>query len=201
MRRRCSVPALTAVSLLLITPAELRADDRSREGFFTSLGMGWGESHDDRTFTIFLVGIGREVEVVEEKSGDGLALDLKLGAGLSQETLLYFVTRSSRIGDDTAGVMGIGIARFLRPVAPSFYFLGMFGLSRVVQGGVTIPFTLTGSGSTGMGVGAGIGYEFLPYLGLEATVTFGNPEWRSNPLAEEKHSFLSFVVTVQGTLY
>ena len=163
--------------------------------------MGWGGAHDDRTFTIFHVGTGREVEVVEETSGDGLALDLKLGGGLSQETLLYFVTRSSRIGDDTAGVMGIGITRFLRPAAPSFYFLGMFGLSRIVRDGVTIPFTLTGSGSTGMGVGAGIGYEFLPYLGLEATVTYGNPEWKTNPLAEEKHSFVSFVVTVQGTLY
>jgi hypothetical protein len=186
---------------LLIAPTELHAGGGDRAGQFASLGIGGGATLYNRTFTD-LQFPDLKLEETKTKSGGGIALDFKLGGGLSRVTWLYFASRSTRFGSHSSSLMALGVTRFLGRSAPSLYMSGLFGIAQWFEHGVTTPFQaiFSGADGTGMGVGVGIGYEFVRHLSLEATVTFAQPN-DVQPTRETENSLVSFLVTIQATAY
>lgn len=150
-----------------------------RKGFICGIGAGVGYTN----FTAPLAAYwgdayeGSWPDPRQTKSAFGT--ELKIGHGLSDSFLLYYTSRISwlplsNLYRDTMvanGSAGVGIMYFpLRSI--DFYFVGSLELAVLTTWHP--PFKLEKARQTGLAVSGGIGYEFLPHLTVDFTVSFGH---------------------------
>lgn len=158
---------LLAVGILLgFQPAN--AFDGFRSGFMVGLGAGYQTIDVDYSY------FGLEIA---SESYTGPATSLKIGGGVSDQFLLYYVRNASwytapsfdgfQTKDVTVlmGISGLGGTYYFSPEAPSVYILGAFGL-----GDFAAPLESDIEDDTGGAVLLGGGYEISDRVHLEATI-------------------------------
>jgi len=155
--------SFTILALSLISSSAFSFDE-SRKGF--SISVGGGFHTIDTEFSL-------DGAKVASPSENGLATSLKIGGGVNEQVLLYYVRNASwysgpYFDDDvtyTIGIGGFGVSYFLSPTAPSAYFLGAIGV-----GDMSAPFESHIQTDTGSAFMIGGGYEFKPHVQFEATI-------------------------------
>jgi hypothetical protein len=166
--------------LILVSFVSATADPSpgiDRKGFLVGTGLGMGNS-----------ALSREVTFYGVRSGTGVALDFKVGAGLTNRLLVYYTHKASilevAMGFWGGGyvvsheMQGAGVSYYLKDDAPSPYLIGAIGRSRVSR---------RGTSNSELAFGGGLGLELVRMLSFEFTLNRG----RSGAIA----SFL----TVNGT--
>ncbi len=162
MRRQLQMAGLM---LLLLGSASAQAFNNQREAFIVGLGIGYHGTDLDFSHT---------ASPTETDSAAGLATSVRIGFGLSNRFLLYYLSEASwykRRGDTwSLGLNGLGMAWYFSPRAPSAYVHGGYGYSYS-----SLP-SEGGSDSSKFGNGyiLGAGYEFMPHLNLEASYLRAN---------------------------
>lgn len=201
--RRVMVLAVIATILLLAVAAH--AFDGSRKGFI--LGFGVGPGYTSFTQTVEIPAIDFD-ETSDRENSFSFATDFKIGGGITDQFLLYYVNRVTWFGMENAldenvtianGIGGVGVSYYIQTTAPSLYFLGSIGLSTWMT-----PFEDEIGNWLGFGVSGGVGYEFAAHWGVEATVNYGNPkdeETEDGRTMEASTSALAFAVIVYGLAY
>ena len=150
-----------------------------RKGFICGIGAGVGYANFTEPLAAYWGDAyeGSWPDPRQTKSAFGT--ELKIGHGLSDQFLLYYTSRISwlplsHLYRDTMvanGSAGAGIMYFpLRSV--DFYFVGSLGLAVLTTW--QPPFKLEKARQTGLAASGGIGYEFLPHLTVDFTVSFGH---------------------------
>jgi len=139
------------------------AFDEKRKGFLVSVGAGIHSVSVEDSFGLSS----------EEMSKTGLATSFKLGGGLTDNFVLYYVRNASWYNDSylyNAGVAGIGSAIYFKSSSPSLYLHGGFGV-----GDLSAPLELTTiEAETGKGFLLGAGYEFGNRVTVEGTYMAGD---------------------------
>jgi len=173
------------VVVAMLSATQSFAFDNKRQGFV--LGLGAGFHNTDMDFTYY-------GSTISSESESGLATSFKIGGGVTDQFLLYYVRNASWFNapyyngyvtrDETymLGLSGIGASYFLSPSAPSVYFLGALGI-----GDLSVPSE--GESDTGSAVMFGAGYEFKSHLMLEATLLSTNIDSSNSALGLESRSF------------
>ena len=163
MRKFCYL----AVLLLINIPVANAFDD-SREGFVLGLGAGFHNFNEDFNY---------DGAKISSLSRNGLATSFKIGAGITDQVLLYYVRNASWFSAPyfngittsdityTVGISGVGVTYYFSPSAPSSYILGAVGV-----GDISAPFEKGVAPDTGSALMFGGGYEVSEHVQLEATV-------------------------------
>jgi hypothetical protein len=191
MRFSSLAVVVTAIGCLCAGGAS--AFDGKRSGFVLGFGAGAGWTSFTRT-----VDTGTYSESSDRQDKLSVGTDFKIGAGIGDRFLLYYVNRVAwfQVEDaffdkdlKYAAVGLLGASYYFGDASPSFYLLGLVGTSNWVS------FDDGGS-MMGFGVGAGAGWEFTRHWSVEATVNWGNPgeDWVET-------SVFSFLVTLNGLAY
>lgn len=152
--------------VMVLSATQSFAFDNQRSGFVLGLGAGFHSTDIDFTFN---------GSTFASESESGLATSFKIGGGITDQFMLYYVRNASwftapyfdgfttRDETYTLGLSGIGASYFLSPSAPSAYFLGALG-----AGDLTVPSQ--GESETGSAAMIGAGYEFQSHVTFEATL-------------------------------
>lgn len=155
-----------AAIFLAATPA--LAFDDNREGFLLGLGAGLHSLKNDYT-------LNGNSYLTESKSG--LATSFKIGGGITNQFLLYFVRNASwfntpvtngattKEATATVGISGIGATYFFEPTSPSGYMLAAIGGSDYA-----FPQESNTRTRTGGAFMLGGGYEFAQHVMFEVTL-------------------------------
>jgi hypothetical protein len=151
-----TVRLLLAISFVtLLAPIQANAFDQNRKGFLVGLGGGFGQS------TMKLTASEGSESISAEVNNGGLAIDFRIGGGVSEKFWLYYTANSvifdgGEFGDNTyvLGINGIGGTYFLQPQAPSAFFNGAIGAGRIFVADDT------DSSESGPAIQLGFGYEF-----------------------------------------
>lgn len=165
-----------AALALLLAPAA-GALDGQRQGFFFQVGIGGGTTSADQKWTI----LDSDFEL--DDSGGSVALDLKIGYGITNKFLLSYstnvgsadlktidgrITGSSKTKETASfGAGGVGVTYFLTEAAPSLFVDVTVGVSSWDDG--------DGNEFSGGGVAVGAGYEFRKNWTAEVDYIFGSP--------------------------
>lgn len=180
-----------------------------RKGFIFGIGAGVGNA----TFSASLAEYWGSSYVgnypVPREIRSTFATELKVGHGLSDQFLLYYVSRIawlplSNLYRDTMIVNGVaGLGMMIYPLRSSdFYLVGSAGLGVLVT--YQPSFTLERARQTGLAVSGGVGYELLPHLTIDFSVNFGNAQ--SSQLDEENKitltaEIVTYLLTVNLLAY
>jgi len=152
---------------LLSTPVA-NAFDNERRGFVIGLGAGLHTLDIDYKYS---------GELLASQSEKGIATSFKIGFGVTNQFLVYYVRKASwfnapvfdgvSVSDTTiiSGISGIGVSYYLSGSAPSAYFLGAFGI-----GDLSAPFESAIETDTGSAYMFGAGYEVSEHVQFEATI-------------------------------
>jgi len=134
------------------------AFDNNRKGFFVGVGGGIHSLSVE-----FNTGFSTESE-----SKTGFASTFKIGGGITDNFVLYYVRNASWYKDTytfATGIAGLGAAYYFNHSAPSPYVHGGIG-----AGDVTAPFDSdVVKVETGTGALIGAGYQFSDRLSVEGT--------------------------------
>ena len=205
MQRLHPVVAL-AVGLVMVAAGTARAFDGKRSGFILGFGLGGGYSHV--TQTLSSTGTGEKLSTTADKYG--VASEFKIGAGIGERFQLYYANRMNWFSAEnalketvtfTSGVGLVGVSYYLEDETPSFYVLGLVGISTW-----DTPLEEYSDPSYGFGIGAGAGWEFTRHFSLEATVNWGNPQ-DDSPTDDWTHDlqldtdFVSVLLTINAIAY
>lgn len=209
--------ALFLVAAIVAGATSASALDGTRKGFI--LGFGIGPSVTSWSFEVTAsAGPFSDSFESDKESNFGLGTDFKIGGGITEKFLLYYVNRVAWFSydwtllDDTGfsdivetvtfayGVGLLGASYYLQPEAPSLYFTGMIGLSTW-----DAPFE-DGWGDAWFGgaVGVGLGYEFAKHWYVEGSINGGNPSVDYDFFifnTELSANAVCFMVTAGGMLY
>jgi opacity protein-like surface antigen len=202
----------TVALFTLLVASSAHAFDGNRKGFILGFGLGGGMA----SFTQTLEHAGLSATSDRENKG-AFATDFKIGAGLNEQFMIYYVARSSWVsvenklwvfGTDDVQIVpldekitilsqvgGLGATYFLSEESSSAYFLGAIGL-----GSWSSPFESGGSTWLGIGLTGGVGFEFAKHWSAEATVSWSEPSDEEGGLKAESN-VISVLVTIQGTAY
>jgi len=193
--------ALACVTLFtLLAASSAHAFDGQRKGFILGFGVGGGMSSFTQTVEI----AGQPSQTSDRENKGGFATDFKIGGGLNEQFMLYYVARSSWFGITNAlnqkvtilsQVGGLGASYYLSEEPSSAYFLGAIGF-----GTWSTPFESGGSTWIGIGLTGGVGFEFAKHWSAEATVSWSKPSDEEGPLRAESN-VVSVLVTIQGLAY
>ncbi len=164
-------------ALLVALPGASSAFDGDRAGFIFGLGLGLGRATQSIEITD-----DPDVTLGIDFSKTGLAADLKLGGGASEQLWVYYHARSIIYSYDASdfgaegssgadsltatsyqGISGVGVTYFLAPQAPAFFFSGTLGVGAIAEFA-----EYSKSTDTGFGFEIGAGYEFAPSFFVEA---------------------------------
>jgi hypothetical protein len=159
-------PLKSAVLIaLLFTAAPALAFDDQRAGFILGMGAGFHTLHDHITTNGYNLA---------SRSEAGLATSFKIGGGITDRILIYYVRNASwfsapygntgRNATYTIGLSGVGTTIFMAPTAPSGYFLAAVG-----AGEKSTPFE-DATPNTGSALMLGGGYEYQKNLMFEGTL-------------------------------
>lgn len=189
----CLFAGIVAVSV----PAH--AFDGKRQGFI--LGFGAGPSVTSFTKTS---SYGSASSTIDRKNKLSLATDFKIGAGVNEQLLIYYINRvnwfsmENLLGDSVviANSCGLlGLSYYINETWPSPYFHGLLGISSWTE-----PLERDSDALIGFGVGAGFGYAFTQHVSFEASINYGNPG-DSGSYPEVKYNALSFCATINVLNY
>ena len=160
----CAIVTMSAVTAF--------AGDGSRKGFAVGGGLGLGYQNANVTLT----GV--------PKDGDdhyfAFGTDIRIGYGVSEETIVYFDNKNSWFSFDGGSSIDKDMASFgIAGIGASYYFDPGPGQTSYVLGSIGLAYWLwPGDGgveATGVGFSVGFGAEFAPHWSVEATVGWGNP--------------------------
>jgi hypothetical protein len=145
------------------------AFDGNHKGFLLGVGLGYAHSSfDDNSISMPL-----------SMPHDGICLDLKVGGGVSEQVQIYWNSKVNCSYSQEASlggfaVSGLGGTYFLKPKAPSLYFMATLGLSGywVRETAVDVGKERGRGSATSIGFGSaiGAGYEFAKHLSVEGSV-------------------------------
>lgn len=181
-----------ALTAMLLSANQASAFDDNREGFILGLGAGLHTIRNDHRLN--------DISDLTESSS-GLASSFKIGGGISDRLVLYFVHNASRfrtpvtVGASTKEVTavmfmdGIGASYFFEPRSPSGYIHA--GL-----GGSVFAFPTESDATTRRG-GAfmvGGGYEFDQHLMFEVTLLASTVSDPNNTPDKIQSSALQFTL-------
>ena len=156
------------VFCILIMSQAANAFDDNRDGFVIGLGAGFHTIDIDFNYSGSNIGSDSE---------SGLATSFKIGWGITNQFLLYYVRNASWYSAPyydgfttsdityTVGIGGVGATYYLSPSAPSGYLLGAIGV-----GDISAPFESDVESDTGSALMFGGGYEVSEHIHLEATL-------------------------------
>ncbi|MCZ6765439.1 MAG: outer membrane beta-barrel protein [bacterium] len=192
--------SLFIVAILMGSSTNVAAFDGQLKGFV--LGGGVGGSWT--SFTQELSGFGAPFDGTSDRENDiGFATDFKIGYGVNDQFLLYYVNRGSWFGLDN--VLGetvtifnsvglVGVSYYVAP-ASSTYIMGLIGIASW-----SAVFEEDSGGQIGFGLGAGVGYEFARHWAIETTFNWGNPEDSEAGLKVSTNAF-ALMVMITGLAY
>ena len=156
-----------------------------RKGFVFGLGIGAGRTSFTEPLAEYYWRNTQEAEwSTARQTRAALVTELKIGHGFSDQFLLYYTSRISWLplqhftkdtmianGAAGAGLMYYPFRRF------GLYFVGNIGLATLVTW--QPPLTLENARRTGVVFSGGIGYQILPHLNLDFTVSSGSANARN----------------------
>jgi hypothetical protein len=160
--RKLMLIALVAATVL--APVHAQAFDGARKGFVLGLGLGFGSAKQ----TISAQGVSLS------NTEGGLATTFKIGAGLSDNFVLYYSNRVVFFNADVTvgltnsshslnqGMSAVAGSYYLEPAGPSFFFTGELGVGILTDRDAD-------ASDSGFGVGLGVGYDFGNHFVLEGT--------------------------------
>ena len=206
--------AFLLVAAIVVTATSVSALDGTRKGFILGFGVGPSVTSWSLEFEASL-GPFSESAKSDTESNFGIGTDFKIGGGITEKFLLYYVNRISWFGFDWTvfevsggtditqsitfayGVGLLGASYYFNVDAPSMYLVGTVGISTW-----TAPFEdWWDEYWIGAGVSAGLGYEFAKHWSVEGTVNIGKPSYELFPGVELSTNAVAFMVTVGGMLY
>lgn len=159
---------LLVLFIIISSSSVVFALDGNRKGFI--IGIGAGASCVNMDFE----------SPIKSEFKTGLATSLKIGGGISNQFVLYYVRNASWISYQieteaysykgqkeifVTGISGLGVTYYFSPESPSWYFLGAIGI-----GDVATPFADDSGSESGSAFMAGGGYEFSPHAHVEGTI-------------------------------
>jgi hypothetical protein len=159
----------------VVTAGTGYAFDGQRRGFV--LGFGVGPAIASYTQTASLEGFPDLTSDRESKGG--LGTDFRIGGGVNEQFVLYYVNRVTWFSLDNAldetvtiasSVGLLGASYYLQPGSHTAYLVGLLGLSTW-----DAPFESDVDAQVGLGLGMGLGYEFSPHWSVEGNLNFGRP--------------------------
>ena len=176
-----------------------------RKGFVFGVGVGIGRSSFTEPLAEYYWRNTQEAEWSSARqTRAALLTELKIGHGFSDQFLLYYTSRISWLpldhftkdtmianGAAGAGFMYFPFRRF------GLYVVGNIGLATLVTW--QPPLTLENARQTGVIFSGGIGYQILPHLNLDFTVSSGSANARNVDDFSEIE-FIDEVVTYSLTL-
>ena len=157
-----------------------------RKGFVFGVGVGVGRTSFTEPLAEYYwrSAQGAEGSPSTRRARSALITELKIGHGFSDQFLLYYTSRIAWLpldhftkdtmivnGAAGAGLMYFPFRRF------GLYFVGNMGLATLVTW--QPPLTLENARQTGVIFSGGIGYQILPHLNLDFTVSSGSANVRS----------------------
>lgn len=156
-----------------------------RKGFVFGFGVGVGRTSFTEPLAAYY---RRNMQEAERSSARqeraSLVTELKIGHGFSDQFLLYYTSRISwlpldHFTKDTMIANGAAGAGFMYYPFRRFglYLVGNVGLATLVTW--QPPLTLENARQTGVIFSGGIGYQILPHLNLDFTVSSGSANARS----------------------
>lgn len=198
MRRWIACSIMLGVLLAISTPSS--AFDGNKKGFM--LGGGLGPAFSSFTQEVDITGLGSAKSDRESKAG--LGTDFRIGAGVSEQFMLYYVNRVAWFSIENVFSENVTIANsigllggsyYLKPDATGMYLNGLVGLSSW-----TAPFESGAEAAVGFGIGVGAGYEFAKHWSVEANLGFGAPSDESGG-TKVTTNVTSFAITINGIAY
>lgn len=138
---------LVLIAALLTSTADFaHAFDGNRKGFVLNLGAGLGQGKlklSDGSDSL-------------SDDGTGFSTVFKIGAGLSEQAVLYYTNRvvwwSVEGISINTGMSAAGFSYFFQPQAPAFFLTGALGIG--------VAKVEDFDADTGFGFGIGAGFEF-----------------------------------------
>ena len=176
-----------------------------RKGFVFGFGVGAGRTSFTEPLAEYYWRNTQEAEWSSARqTRSALVTELKIGHGFSDQFLLYYTSRISWLPLDhftkdtmiANGAAGAGFMYFpFRRLG--LYLVGNIGLATLVTW--QPPLTLENARQTGVIFSGGIGYQILPHLNLDFTVSSGSANARNVDDFSEIE-FIDEVVTYSLTL-
>ena len=171
-----AVTALLVLIAIAVMATSATAFNGERKGFILGFGAGVSWSSFKGEVEGFDLG--------DTETKFGIGTDFKIGAGINDQLLIYYVNRVAWLKSDNftsngdlleditiASSVGlVGISYYFKTEAPAWYVVGAIGVSTW-----SAPLESNSEMFTGFGVTGGVGYEFTPHWSLEATVNWGKP--------------------------
>ena len=164
---------IACLAAQVLSPTHGNTFDGSRKGFFLSIGGGSGFFDS------------KHISNGWKDYGSTSSTSLKIGAGSTENLIIYFTGNSDfALDSDTEllGNSGISARYYIRPTAPSLFFSGSVGYERFEAKNAdvlrracrTCDWSYRDDVSqTGPGASVSIGYEFLKNWDLEASALIG----------------------------
>lgn len=157
-----------------------------RKGFVFGFGVGVGRTSFTEPLAEYYWRSAQRAEgsPSTRRSRSALVTELKIGHGLTDQFLLYYTSRIAwlpldHFTKDTMIANGAAGAGFMYYPFRRFglYFVGNIGLATLVTW--QPPLTLENARQTGVIFSGGIGYQILPHLNLDFTVSSGSANTRN----------------------
>jgi len=147
-----------ALSVFLLLPMLAQAFDGNRRGFFLGVGGGLHVSDIDVD--------------LENDFNFGLATSFRIGAGITDKVLLYYINKGSWYRRDDVtfgyGLSGLGASYYFNSGAPAYYLAAGIGYASFDDLDDEESDFLGGGDGTGIMLASGV--ELRRYLHLEAVV-------------------------------
>jgi hypothetical protein len=194
------IACLCVLGGTLASSTSAHAFNGDRAGFI--LGGGGGLSISSYTQTLKLPYLSSATSDRETKTG--FATDVKIGGGINNQFLLYYVNKTSwfsmvnALGNSVTIANSVGLlgaSYYMQPKAPCGYFSGLLGMASW-----SAPFEDGDSSQSGVGVAIGAGYEFAPHWSVEAGLAVGSPNKSENGIKITTNT-MAFHVTINGLAY
>lgn len=149
----------TAGLLLILASGTAQAFNDQREAFVVGLGIGYHTTDLDYSYAD---------NRTESASVSGLATSVRIGFGISNQTILYYLSDGdwyNRAGSTWfSGINALGAAYYFSPGPRSAYVHGGYGYSYH-----SLPRETSNNSKFGNGYTLGIGYEFIRHVSVEAS--------------------------------
>lgn len=196
-----ALTALFVLTVIVLTAVSADAFNGERRGFLLGFGVGPGWSSFKGEVEGFDLG--------DRENKFAIGTDFKIGAGINDQLLIYYVNRVAWFKSDTfdkngfvqedvtiaSGVGLVGLSYYFKTEAPAWYLVGAVGISSW-----SAPLESNSEMFSGFGLTGGAGYEFKKHWSLEATVNYGKPSKTIEGYKVEL-SVISVLVTFMGLAF
>lgn len=170
---------------LLACTFQAHAFDRNRPGFLLGIGVG---------------GFGADISssgpsVLGEEADGGLAVALRIGAGINNNFSIYFLRDFQADSDFGFGLTGVGSTVYFSGAGPTPYVIGGLGLGDVSDDSI---FTDSALGFAAM---LGAGFAFTQGFHLDASVMYVDAELEENFQPDVDFEIVSYRLMARYTWF